>query len=487
MYYARYTTNLRSPSLGLILTSISRAKIALTNGSEGSPIIYQMGPLQRKIALAQRVVFFQENQNPVIHRCIDELESGKRTIPNRSNRQHAAVDLALELHSSISRQTIALEQIGYRKRSSDQFVSRRIGEVGYCMNKIGKHYRRIILGGSMPPATGGRDALVTAAVGHMAIFIPRNSIFAENIPRQIALANAAHTAIDSLKIPVVWRKRAKQNIGASLGIDHPQKTVDEAKQLFTRAHIRLFRIYTIGADLRVIQTARLLRKTFGNQIELFVGQIADHKQALALIADDIHADALIFGHGGGRQCTSAENGMGVTTLEEIYELTRDKRFNNTTILLEGGVGRNIGSMLILGVDGILYNQRIMHGTIESPAGDIFFVNTRDEFVQPYPGSASAETQLIESVNPKLQMKRTNSAGRISTEGTSGFMKFERKSGGSMAFWIDSLLHDASRMLADLGVKNLSEMRELVADPTQELLRIVTTEARYKGTAYGNGK
>jgi hypothetical protein len=67
------------------------------------------------------------------------------------------------------------------------------------------------------------------------------------------------------------------------------------------------------------------------------------------------------------------------------------------------------------------------------------------------------------------------------------MKFERKSGGSMVFWIDSLLHDASRMFADLGVKNLRELRELVADPDIEFLRLVTTEARYKGTAYGNGK
>ena len=39
---------------------------------------------------------------------------------------------------------------------------------------------------------------------------------------------------------------------------------------------------------------------------------------------DIRADALIFGHGGGRQCTSAINGMAISTMEEVYEITLDK-------------------------------------------------------------------------------------------------------------------------------------------------------------------
>ncbi len=487
IYYTQYTTDPNSPSLGLLLTSISRARIKLVHGDEGEPVMYQMGPIQRKIAIAQRVNYFKDNQNADIHARLDDFESGKKTIPKRANRNHNAVDVSLKFENDHAVQTPALEQIGYRKQSSIQKVSRKIKEVDYLVNKIGKHYRRIILGGSMPPASGGRDALVTAAIGHMATFVPRNSIFAAHIERQVALVKNAYMLIDALAIPKKWKTRAKQNIGASLGIDNPKTVIQEARKLYN-AGVRLFRIYTIGADPRLIETARVLRKTFGDEIELFAGQIADKKQAEQLIAKDIRIDALIFGHGGGRQCTSAQNGMGVTTLEEAYEIIRDPMFNDTTILLEGGVGRNIGAMLILGIDGVLYNQRIMHGCIESPAGDIFFVKKdSDELVQPYPGSASAETQLIESIDPIIRLKRTNIAGRISTEGSSGFMYFERKSAGSMVFWIDSLLHDASRMLADLGVKNLGEMRTLIQDEKQEFLRIVTPEARYKGSAYGKGK
>src|SRR6185369_4210590 len=102
-----------------------------------------------------------------------------------------------------------------------------------------------------------------------------------------------------------------------------------------------------------------------------------------------------FGHGGGRQCTSATNGMAVTTIEEIYEIIKDERFNNTSIIVEGGVGRNPGTLLALGVDCVLYNQRFIHGGIESPGGDIFFENQRGQFIQPYPGEASLPTMIVE--------------------------------------------------------------------------------------------
>ncbi len=338
----------------------------------------------------------------------------------------------------------------------------------------------------MPPATGGKDALVTAAIGHMATFIPRNSIFAGDIDRQIALAKAAYDDIDALPIEEKKKERAKRNIGASLGVDNPTQTLEEAQQLYD-AGIRLFRIYTIGADPRVTETARLLRQTFGDDIEIFVGQIADKKEAELLIAPDIRVDAIIFGHGGGRQCTSAENGMAVTTLEELYEIICDPKFNGITLLVEGGVGRDVGALLVLGVDGVLYNQRIVHGTIESPAGDIFFGFVEDgevKFVQPYPGSASAVTQLIESVKRFIRIRRTSRAGRITEEGEPGFMFHERK-GSSMAFWINGLLTDAARTFADLGVKNLAELRQLVANDRREFLRLKSSEARESGKAYGN--
>ncbi|MCJ7826181.1 hypothetical protein MUP56_01025, partial [Patescibacteria group bacterium] len=370
---------------------------------------------QRALALAQRAEFYLQNQNPKIHAYIDELESREKQIKPRSIRRHAAVERGLRIENGQPINTSAREQIGYKKRSSDVTVSRNPVKNGYLLNKIGWYPRRVILGGSMPPATGGVDALVTEALAHMATFIPRNSVFHNDIGRQVKLAQQAHDAIQSLSMPQTWKERAIRNIGASLGIEHSQETVEGAGRLYREGGIRLFRIYTIGSDPRIIETAKRLRQDpeMGNNIEIFVGQIPDKALASRLV-DEANVDALIFGHGGGRQCTSADNGMAVTTLEEIYDIVRDPKFQNTTVLIEGGVGRNIGSMLILGVDGVLFNGRLVRGTIESPAGDIYVREKKTgKFCQPYPGSASAETQLIESRNSGGK-PRTNLAGRIHT-------------------------------------------------------------------------
>ncbi len=485
-YYKRYTLDPTSPSLGLVFTDITKARIEKSVEPDGDPIIYRMGPRQRELALAQRALFYNQNQNELVHNLLNSLEKNKSSYQQRPNRRHAAVDRLLDVDpkTGIARRTPALEQLGYKKISTDVRVSRKPFEGGHTFNKIGKYYRRMLLGGSMPPATGGRDALVTAAVGHMAIFIPRNSIFAGNIDKQIALAKSSHVTIDNLPLKTEWKIRAKQNIGVSLGIDDPQKSLEDAKRLYKEGGIRLFRIYTIGADPRIVETARLLRNEFGDSIEIFVGQIPDVTLGKKLIEDDIRVDAIIFGHGGGRQCTSADNGMGVTTLEEIYDFVRDPDFNNTTLLVEGGVGRNIASALMLGIDGIIYNGRLVRGTIESPAGDLY-LKRKGKFVQPYPGSASAETQLIESFNPQIRAKRTNAAGRIVTEGSPGFSTHERKAGGSMVFWINGLDGDITRAYADIGVSDISQLRKMFLNPNVELLREVDPEARAKGTAYGN--
>jgi len=486
LFYTRYTSNPDSPSLGLLLTDISRSKIKTR--FDKSPVLYQIGPEQRMVALAQRVEYFMENQNPEIHNYIGKLESGEIIIPPRPLRKHKAVEEALGIvNGSLPTKTVALEEIGYKKISSDQEVTRDPQENGYMLNRIGKYPRRIIGGGSMPPATGGVDALIAEALGHMVTFIPRNSVFTD-ANRQIALARHAHTVINNLQIPELWKERAIRNIGVSIGIGDPEKIVNDARRLYHEGGIRLFRIYTIGADPRILETAKALRNDpeIGQNIEIFVGQIPDAKLGMKLV-QEARVDALVFGHGGGRQCTSAENGMAVTTVEEIYESVRCPELQHTTLLVEGGVGRNIGSLLGLGVDGVFFNGRLIHGTMESPAGDIFYYDPETKkIVQPYPGSASAETQLIESIDPDIRKKRTNKAGRIHTEGASGFTIWQQKSEGSMAFSVGSLLQDASRMLADRGVRSIAELREVLYDPYVEMLRQVTPEARIKGTAYKNG-
>src|SRR5690606_17205164 len=139
-------------------------------------------------------------------------------------------------------------------------------------------------------------------------------------------------------------KRALNNIGVALG-SNPKEDLEKAKVLFKEG-VRAFRVYTINSDPRIIETAKALRQEFGDEIEIFVGQLVDKKQCVSLIAPDIRVDGFVFGHGGGRQCTSATNGMALSTLEELYHTVTDPLFNDVSIVVEGGLGTYIGAMLI---------------------------------------------------------------------------------------------------------------------------------------------
>jgi hypothetical protein len=296
--------------------------------------------------------------------------------------------------------------------------------------------------------------------------------------------------INSLNIPDKWKDRAKQNIGVSLGTDTPEEILKEAQQFYDHG-VRLFRIYTINSDPRVVETARKLRQQFGDDIEIFVGQIPDKHLALQLIAEDIRVDLIILGHGGGGQCDSAGNGMVVKTTEEEDEFMTDKKFIDTCFGIEGSVGRDIGPRIMRGIDLILYNKRIVNSGIEDPAGDLYFEHIKSTpenriLVQSNPGSASSETMTIEAVNPLLTSKRISSSGRTkSPEGVSGFKYFKKRAAGSIVFWIKSLLYDTAKVLADRGVSSISELRQQELDNEESPLRLVSERSQYVGSPHNS--
>jgi hypothetical protein len=477
-FFSRFIGELESPSLGLLLTDVDRSNLKLYEN--GNPVIWQMGPERRFLALAQRAEFFLENQNETIHKVLEEIAA--KSITPRSNRRSEAVEEALGIKAN-GKVTIAraLKEVGYKKISASKNVSRTKNASLGLFSKIGKYPRSIYGIGSMPPVSGWRDVLVTAAIANMPIFTHRNSLNAIDPSRQIRLIKEAKEVIRSLGLTKKLSNQLELNIGAAIGAGNPKEELERVKKLYDEANVKMFRLYTISGDPRTIEIPRLLRQEFGDEIELFIGQVSDKKQALRLIEDDIKADALVFGHGGGRQCTSATNGMAVTTLEEIYNVTSDKRFNNTTIVAEGGVGTSVGGLLILGVDLILYNQQLTAGSIE--VSDIFFQNKNGKLCHPYHGSASAPTMIIESENSELLEKRMELSGRArNVEGKPGYQYFSEKV-NSMTFLINQFRHYAARTLADFGVESIDELRKFLLNNDDEYLRVVTTEASAVGQAY----
>ena len=481
IYYTRYLPQANSSSIGLILTDVDRG--SLNMNKNGTPVIWQFGPERRTLCLAQRADFFSSNQSAEVLGALDA--SGRAgAIPQRSNRRSLTVESVLGINENpIITSTYSWKDLGYRKTSSARRVSRTQSAERGLFNRIGKYPRSVLGFGSMPAISGWRDVLATAAIGHHAIFTHRNSIFAGYIERQAAVINAAKDALRRVLPNETDYQRAARNIGAAIGCSHVADEVAAARYLYERAGVRLFRIYTINSDPRVIEVAAAIRAEFGDRIELFVGQVSDKAQCLQLIAPDVRVDGLFFGHGGGRQCTSATNGMAVTTLEEVYSITTDERFNEVTIAVEGGIGAGMGHLLLMGVDLISYNQQLARCVIEQ--GDIYFEHKSGKVCMPYHGSASAPTMIIESANPALARKRLRPGGRTrNVEGKSGYRFFEEKA-NSMVFYLNTFKHYAARALADVGVRDMAELRQFARDHDEELIRVVSSQASAVGQAYGN--
>ena len=481
IYYTRYLPKADSSSIGLILTDVDRGTLHMNKN--GTPIIWQFGPERRTLCLAQRADFFRSNQSAEVLNTLDAIAE-ERAIPRRSNRRSLTVESVLGLNENpFITSTYSWKDLGYRKMSSAKHVSRTHSAECGLFNRIGKYPRSVLGFGSMPAISGWRDVLVTAAIGHHAIFTHRNSIFAGYIERQAAVINAAKAVLQRILHSEVDYERAARNIGAAIGCSNVEDEVAAARYLYDRAGVRLFRIYTINSDPRVIEIAAAIRAEFGDDIELFVGQVSDKNQCLQLIAPDVRVDGLFFGHGGGRQCTSATNGMAVTTLEEVYSITTDDRFNQVTIAVEGGIGTSMGHLLLMGVDLISYNQQLARCVIEQ--GDIYFEHKTGKVCMPYHGSASAPTMIIESANPALARKRLRPGGRTrNVEGKAGYRFFEEKA-NSMVFYLNTFKHYAARALADVGVNDMAELRQFVRDHDEELIRVVSSQASAVGQAYGN--
>lgn len=482
IYYTRYLPKPDSKSIGLILTDVDRSNLHMNKN--GSPNIWQFGPERRTLCLAQRADFFLSNQNSEVIATLEDIENGIINIPNRSNKRSLTIETVLGLNNNpFITSTYSWKDLGYRKMSSDQYVSRTLSAEFGLYNKIGKYPRSVLGFGSMPAISGWRDVLVTAAIGHHPIFTHRNSIFAGYIERQAGVINAAKDVLKNMGLSQANYERAARNIGAAIGCSNAIDEVRDARYLYDHAGVRLFRIYTINSDPRVIEIAKAMREEFGDSIELFVGQVSDKEQCLKLIDPKIRVDGLFFGHGGGRQCTSATNGMAVTTLEEVYSITTDERFNDVTIAVEGGIGTSMGHLFLLGVDLVSYNQQLAHCVIEQ--GDIYFEHKSGKVCMPYHGSASAPTMIIESANPELARKRLRPGGRTrNVEGKAGYRFFEEKA-NSMVFYINTFKHYAARTMADVGVTNMAELRGFARNSNEELIRIVSSQASAVGQAYRN--
>jgi XTP/dITP diphosphohydrolase len=464
-----------SSSIGLIRTpmdtwvGVEGASRRLLSDEFGNIRLWQMSDSEISMALAGRAYEFTLHHNSDIYALLRKMMSGELKTSKRPNKRSLAIEKMLDIVHKEELDhiddeiavlgTAATREIGYSRISSDKKMSRTgSANTGLILTTAGFPSSLFALGG-MPPVTGWRDVLVTSAMSYMRSYIPRNSIFAGSLKRQLDLFTASADLIRSFNLPEDIEALVLKQIGISVGCENPQNIVEDLKKMHNVGCTSV-RIYTTNPDIRIIETAEAIRQAFGEEMTLCVGPIVDKKQADLLIGSNIKSNVLLAGHGGGENCTSLEGGGTANALEILYFMYLDPAFNETAIGLEGGTGNSFGALLGM-LDVISLNRRGVKGGIET--GGMYFEHSDGSIVQPYSGSASAITQWIEAVMADdIAARRLNPAGSLrNVEGKPNYMRKGR--------YIHSITDNfreqrmlAGRALADQEAHSISELRENIS-------------------------
>lgn len=261
--------------------------------------------------------------------------------------------------------------------------------------KIGRSAHSPFVGSAMPDVFGSVPAIATMAASHSLVCLPRNAVFVD-IERQADLASATLTWLseepslqgrpDREKLLTLWQSNIIGTVEAS-----PEKGLRRAEALYARG-IRRFRPYSPEPGPGPEQTTAALRKAFGDEIELFVGQIVNLDQALRV--EEAGADALYIGIGGGGRCKTGPRSGTVIDWPELCWQLRGQ--TSLPVIVEGGASEFVAETLLVGASGIGVSRMAAGGTIESPGGGKFFVDNRGKLFKPYGGEASARTKVLEN-------------------------------------------------------------------------------------------
>lgn len=427
-----YKVDPKSASMGLVLLTEVDLKTVPDRGKKrpvrldvdemGNPVLYQMGPEAVEVVLASRAAEFTDMHSQDMYKHIRDLLSGKIKQVARTNTRSSVLEEILGmfiktddkgvhkiLHGAST--AIATKELGYKRLSSEGILSRKQAAKGLLMRGPDGVISSLYSYGGMPPTTGSRDSVVTAAMSFMRSWIPRNGVFAGNVERQLQLFKEVKKQILSFSLPKDIEKQVLSQIGIAVGCDNPVAIAKDMKK-FKALGGHAARIYTTNPDSRIVETAKAIRKAVGDDFLICVGPVTDYNQAVHL-KKEAGVQMFLVGHGGGENCTSLTAGGAANSIELLYQLYLDQQFNDCIIGLEGGTGTTIGALMPL-LDVISLNKRGIGG-FESTQG-LYALKVRNGVespVIPYHGSASAATQLIESyMSPQIAKRRLGPDGIV---------------------------------------------------------------------------
>jgi len=234
-------------------------------------------------------------------------------------------------------------------------------------------------------------------------------------------------------------------VGAAVGVK--SDTLKRAKELLDAGTDVIVIDIAHGHNVRVLETVALLRKTFGNDIEIIAGNIATVEAAKDLIRAGV--DGLKVGIGPGAACTTRiVTGVGVPQITAIQDVVKIAKKYDIPIIADGGV-RNSGDFskaLAAGASSVMLGG-LLAGCKESPGE---YVIDRGTAFKYYRGMASHEAG-----SEKSKLDGGEDTFTRSPEGASGRILFK----GDVSMVVTDLISGLRSSMSYLGAHTLKEFHK----------------------------
>lgn len=411
--------------------------------------------------LRLRRFFLELFNHPYRIHYLNEIENSKFVAPPKIDSK--LIDNTQRKGLSLSIGDIGATVIG----SGNERIRRTERYAQGPFVKLGKHARTIFVGSEQPDVWNSAPALSTMASSHCIACAPRNGIMTE-IKRQCDLVKESVTWLNNLADEMLWsrddRKEVlkfwRNNIFGAVEAD-PEKAVVRGEAL-VKAGVKGLRVYSPEPGTGTVKTVLRLKKEFGNDIEIFAGQVVDTFQAREL--EDAGADALYIGIGGGGRCiTGVRSGSAIDWPDLLWNL---RGTISIPVIVQGGASEHIAITLLLGATGIGVSRVVSGGTIESPGGALYCLDSSNTLFKPYGGEASARTKYLEK-----KLLPFDIPSFVEGETTKAKMSYVKYTEPTLTYNLHTLIEDSILALVFRGAKSVEELHSINPSPLRRITNI----------------
>lgn len=328
--------------------------------------------------------------------------------------------------------------------------------------KLGKHARVPFVGGAMPDIFGAPAALATAAACQALVCVPRNGIFSDS-NRQVELVKATYEWMelepilndrkDRRELLEIWRRQL-------MGVVEPEFELGlKRAEALHNAGIRAFRVYSPEPGKDAEKLIKKLVSLYGNEVEVFAGQVASLQQGLRFEAAG--ASGLYIGIGGGGRCiTALRSGSVIDWPRLLWQMRGTVKI---PVIVEGGGSDHVGVSLLLGASGIGVSRIAGGGTIESPGGLMYLVDRNGIWFKPYGGEASARTKFVDKIMLPLGIPAF-----VEGETTKAVKSYIPYVKPTLAASLYFLLEDVILSMVFRGVTSITDLQAINPSPLRQI-------------------